>query len=114
MATLSPASPSADAGVPSPRKSGNGAAQVRPAPEALLSPDSSLLRDVPVTLEARLGEVAMPISELLDLHAGAVLNLETRLSDPVELYLNGAIVARGEIVAVDDRFGVRIVEIAAK
>lgn len=114
MATLSPASPSADAPTPSARKSGNGAAPAREAPAALLSPDSSLLRDVNVTLEARLGEVSMPISELLELTDGAVLNLDTRLSDPVELFLNGALVARGEIVAVDDCFGVRIVEIAAK
>jgi flagellar motor switch protein FliN/FliY len=79
----------------------------------LLPPDSPLLRDLNVTLQARLGDAVMPIAELLALHAGSVLSLETRLNEPVELYLNDALVGRGEIVAVDDRFGVRILEIAA-
>jgi flagellar motor switch protein FliN/FliY len=79
----------------------------------LLPPDSPLLRDLNVTLQARLGEAVMPIAELLALRAGSVLSLETRLNEPVELYLNDALVGRGEIVAVDDRFGVRILEIAA-
>lgn len=87
--------------------SGNGAGK------PLLPPDSPLLRDLSVTLEARLGEAVMPVGDLLALKAGSVLSLETRLNEPVELYLNDSLVGRGEIVAVDDRFGVRIVEIAA-
>lgn len=79
----------------------------------LLPPDSPLLRDLNVTLQARLGDAVMPIAELLALRAGSVLSLETRMNEPVELYLNDALVGRGEIVAVDDRFGVRILEIAA-
>jgi flagellar motor switch protein FliN/FliY len=81
--------------------------------EPLLPHDSPLLKDLNVTLQARLGEAVMPIAELLALRAGSVLSLETRMNEPVELYLNDALVGRGEIVAVDDRFGVRIVEIAA-
>lgn len=88
---------------------GNG----KDAGAPLLPHDSPLLRDLNVTLEARLGEAVMPLAELLALRAGSVLSLETRLDQPVELHLNGALVGRGEIVAVDDRFGVRIVEIAA-
>lgn len=87
--------------------SGNGAGK------PLLPPDSPLLRDLSVTLEARLGGAVMPVGDLLALKAGSVLSLETRLNEPVELYLNDSLVGRGEIVAVDDRFGVRIVEIAA-
>lgn len=79
----------------------------------LLPPDSALLKDLSVTLQARLGEAVMPVAELLALRTGAVLDLDTRLNEPVELYLNDALIGRGEIVAVDDRFGVRIVEIAA-
>ena len=89
----------------------NGHAKETGAP--LLPPDSPLLRDLNVTLQARLGDAVMPIAELLALRAGSVLSLETRLNEPVELYLNDALVGRGEIVAVDDRFGVRILEIAA-
>ena len=90
---------------------GNG--HDKQAGKPLLPPDSPLLRDLNVTLQARLGETVMPVAELLALRAGSVLSLETRLNEPVELYLNDALVGRGEIVAVDDRFGVRILEIAA-
>ena len=105
----------------SPKNRGDAPSE-KPAPgngahdpgEPLLAADSSLLRDVPVTLEARLGTVSMSVAELLALRSGAVLALATRLNEPVELYLNNALVARGEIVAVDDMFGVRIVEVAAR
>jgi flagellar motor switch protein FliN/FliY len=80
----------------------------------LLSVGSPLLGDVGVTLQARLGSVDMKLADLLALHTGSVLELKTRLSEPVELYLNDALVALGEIVAVDDRFGLRIIEIAAR
>jgi len=92
---------------------GKGASNGKGAGEPLLPSDSPLLKDLNVTLQARLGEAIMPIAELLALREGSVLSLETRMNEPVELYLNGALVGRGEIVAVDDRFGVRIVEIAA-
>lgn len=92
---------------------GNGKANGNGGGAPLLPPDSPLLKDLNVTLQARLGEAIMPIAELLALRAGSVLSLETRINEPVELYLNDALVGRGEIVAVDDRFGVRIVEIAA-
>lgn len=92
---------------------GNGKVNGKSAGAPLLPPDSPLLKDLNVTLQARLGETVMPIAELLALRAGSVLSLETRMNEPVELYLNDALVGRGEIVAVDDRFGVRIVEIAA-
>jgi flagellar motor switch protein FliN/FliY len=101
-----------DAKEPTPEK-GNGHGGGNGAGKPLLPSDSPLLRDLNVTLEARLGEAVMPVAELLALKAGSVLSLETRLNEPVEIYLNDALVGRGEIVAVDDRFGVRIVEIAA-
>lgn len=85
----------------------------RVAPAAPLVPhDSPLLKDLNVTLLARLGSAVMPVSELLALRTGAVLTLETLLDEPVELYLNDALVGHGEIVAIDDRFGVRITQIA--
>lgn len=99
-----------DTGEAGPGK-GNGKGKNAGAP--LLPPDSPLLRDLSVTLHARLGDAVMPVAELLALRAGSVLSLGTRLNEPVELYLNDALIGRGEIVAVDDRFGVRIVEIAA-
>lgn len=79
---------------------------------ALVPIDSELFRDVPVSLDARLGQSEMTVDEMMALKAGAVVTLETGLADHVDLYLNDARIARGEIVAVGEKFGVRIVEIA--
>ena len=70
-----------------------------------------LVQGLRVSLEARLGEAPMTVEELMALKAGSVVTLETGLADHLDLYLNGTLVARGEIVAVGDKFGVRIVEI---
>ena len=91
----------------------------RPSPaapdgERLIAPDSALLREVEVILQARLGALVMPVAELMELREGSVLGLPVRLDEPIDLLLNDSLVARGEIVAVDDRFGIRLVEIAPK
>ena len=74
--------------------------------------DAAILRDVPVQLQATLGEASMVIETLLALRAGSIVKLDLKVNDLIDLRLNNALVARGEIVAVDDHFGVRIVEIA--
>lgn len=72
---------------------------------------AGLLKDIKVTLKARLGEVSVSVSDLMSMQAGTVLRLDSHLGDLVELHLNDGVVARGEIVAVDDHFGVRIKEV---
>jgi len=74
--------------------------------------DNALLSGVEVRLDALLGRGKMTAADLMGLTAGAVVTLENSLADHVELYLNDALVARGEIVAVGDNYGVRITEIA--
>ena len=74
--------------------------------------NGELLRDVRISLEARLGRSEMTVADLMDLKSGAVVTLDKSLADHAQLYLNGVLVARGEIVAVGDNYGVRIVEIA--
>lgn len=110
MASLTPLADGNDG----PRKPAKASPKADQAGAPLLSAGSPLLGDVAVTLQARLGSVDMTLADLLALRAGSVLELKTRLSEPVELYLNDALVALGEIVAVDDRFGIRIIEIAAR
>jgi flagellar motor switch protein FliN/FliY len=75
--------------------------------------NADLFRGVEVSLEARLGQARMTVADMMALKAGSVVTLDTGLADHVDLYLNDKLIARGEIVAVDDRFGVRILEIAA-
>jgi flagellar motor switch protein FliN/FliY len=89
-----------------------GATKAEAEPQPLVSIDSALLRNLQVKIEARLGEREMTVDEVTALKPGASLAFDRRLNEPIELYLNGILVARGEIVAVDDHFGVRIVEIA--
>ena len=76
--------------------------------------DQGLIAGVEVTLEARLGSAVMTVAKLMELKAGDCLPLDAALNRDVELRLNGVTVARGELVAVGDSFGVRIVEIARK
>ncbi|AHE55642.1 hypothetical protein NX02_19915 [Sphingomonas sanxanigenens DSM 19645 = NX02] len=61
---------------------------------------------------ARLGEVEMTLGALLALKRGDVVTLDRQMNEPIDLLLNDQVIARGTIVAVEDRFGVRIDEIA--
>lgn len=92
-------------------------APAAPTPPADLGPplvalDAAVFSGVQVKLDARLGGVSMTVQQLLALRAGEVVALDAQLSDLVELHLNGSLIGRGEIVAVNDSFGVRIVDIA--
>jgi flagellar motor switch protein FliN/FliY len=80
-------------------------------PPSLVSMEAAIYKDVRVCLQAMLGRTEVSVEELLGLKAGSVLKLDHRLNELVELRLNDSLVALGEIVAVDDNFGVRIVEI---
>jgi flagellar motor switch protein FliN/FliY len=70
-----------------------------------------LVQDVKVQLVASVGGLRISVGELLALKETAVLPLDKATSDPVDLYLDGKLVARGELMAADDRFAVRITEI---
>ena len=96
--------------LPPEHKKGRGESGGKKPP--LLSIESAIVKNVRVSLHARLGKVEMSLEELLALEAGSVLTLDLRMNELVELTLNDEPVARGEIVAVDDNFGIRIVEIA--
>ena len=73
--------------------------------------DPSLIAGVEVRLEAMIGAATMTVAELMKLEKGSSVALESSLERDVELRLNGVAVAVGELVAVGDNYGVRIVEI---
>ena len=75
--------------------------------------DSALssVYDVGVTVTAELGRVSMPISDLLELAEGAVIELGRPVSSPVDIRVHGVLLARGEVVVVDDSFAVRLTEV---
>jgi flagellar motor switch protein FliN/FliY len=76
--------------------------------------NEELLLNVSLNLSAELGRRTLRLGELLRLGQGSIVDLERRADAPVDLYVNGRLIARGEIVSVDDRFGVRITEVALR
>ncbi len=82
--------------------------------EAIRTDETSLESPgtIPVQLQIRLGQVVMSLGELQELRAGAVVSLGRNLDDPVEILAGNKLVARGEIVAVEDQLGVRILQVA--
>jgi flagellar motor switch protein FliN len=69
---------------------------------------------IPVTVQVMLGSATMPVADLMKLGRGAVIPLDHRVGEPVEVVVNGRIVARGAVVVVEDensRFGVSLTEI---
>ncbi|GGY28907.1 FliM/FliN family flagellar motor switch protein [Paludibacterium paludis] len=92
------------AGELQPGVSGSGA--------GLLEGKLRLLKDVKVTLETSLGECEVSLSRLGELKAGEVLTLDRMPGDPVDLRLNGVVVARGRLVVTGDYLGVRIDDVA--
>lgn len=70
-----------------------------------------VLLDVPVRLTVELGACQMPMREVLQLCPGSVVQLDKAADAPVDLFVNQKRIARGEVVVVEDRFGIRITEL---
>lgn len=71
----------------------------------------SAVYDVPVQVSAVLGKTSMPISQLIRLGRGAVLELDRRVGESIDVVVNNRLVARGEVVIVDERIGITMTEI---
>lgn len=82
--------------------------QLSPTPSTTDANNIDLLLDVKMPVAIELGRTEMPISELLTLGPGSVIELNKLAGEPVDLLVNGKIIARGEVVVVDENFGVRI------
>jgi flagellar motor switch protein FliN len=67
--------------------------------------------DIPVQISAVLGRATMQVSQLLKLGRGAVVELDRRVGEAIDIYVNNRLVARGEVVVVDERLGVTMTEI---
>lgn len=73
--------------------------------------DLEAVYDVPVQLSAVLGRASMQVSQLLKLGRGAVVELDRKVGEAIDIYVNNRLVARGEVVVVDERLGVTMTEI---
>ncbi len=67
--------------------------------------------DIPVQISAVLGKSSMQVSQLLKLGRGAVVELDRKVGEPIDIYVNNRLVARGEVVVGEDRLGVTMTEI---
>ena len=86
------------------------------APEAAASGgriDLDLLMDVQVQLCVEIGRTKMPIRDLLALHEGAIVNLQRGIAEPMDLMVNGTLIARGEVVESGGQFGLRLLDVVS-
>ena len=70
-----------------------------------------VILDVPVTLSMEVGRTRIPIRNLLQLNQGSVVELERAAGEPLDVFVNGTLVAHGEVVVVNERFGIRLTDV---
>lgn len=75
--------------------------------------DLTAVLDIPVELTAEIGRTRMTIREALAIGPGSIVSLERAAGEPVDLLANGRLIARGEVIAIDEEYGLRITEVLA-
>ena len=70
-----------------------------------------MILDIPVQLTVELGRTRIPIKNILQLAQGSVVELETLAGEPMDVLVNGYLIAQGEVVVVNDKFGIRLTDI---
>jgi flagellar motor switch protein FliN/FliY len=72
-----------------------------------------VILDVAVTLSMEVGRARLPIRNLLQLNQGSVVELERAAGEPLDVYANGTLIAHGEVVVVNEKFGVRLIDVVS-
>jgi len=67
--------------------------------------------DIPVTLSMEVGRTRISIRNLLQLNQGSVIELERAVSEPLDIFVNGTLIAHGEVVVVNEKFGIRLTDV---
>ena len=89
----------------------NGAIQQESSELPTSSQDLEAVYDIPVQVSAVLGKSTMQVSQLLKLGRGAIVELDRKVGEAIDIYVNNRLVARGEVVVVEDRLGITMTEI---
>jgi flagellar motor switch protein FliN/FliY len=98
----------------------NANVEARPAEFSDLQDEATLSKgdvnldvilDVPVTLSMEVGRTRIPIRNLLQLNQGSVVELDRAAGEPLDVFVNGTLVAHGEVVVVNDKFGIRLTDV---
>lgn len=79
----------------------------------LVTTDTNLdvILDIPVTLSMEIGRTEIPISSLLQLNQGSVVELDRLAGEPMDVLINGTLIAHGEVVVVNEKFGIRLTDV---
>ena len=85
--------------------------QQEPGDLPVSSQDLEAVYDIPVQVSAVLGKSTMQVSQLLKLGRGAIVELDRKVGEAIDIYVNNRLVARGEVVVVEDRLGITMTEI---
>lgn len=101
MAARTPSNNGAASLFPRITQGGSGAAQN----------DIDMVMEIPVELTVELGRTKVPIGNVLQLAHGSVIELDAMASEPMDVYVNGLLIAQGEVVIVNDKFGLRLTDI---
>lgn len=98
-----------------------GTLQADSTPEARIDTNKSdvnksdinmdVILDVPVTLSMEVGRTRVPIRNLLQLNQGSVVELERVAGEPLDVFVNGTLIAHGEVVVVNEKFGIRLTDV---
>ena len=88
-----------------------GPLQDESSPEAKSDINMDVILDVPVTLSMEVGRTRVPIRNLLQLNQGSVVELERVAGEPLDVFVNGTLIAHGEVVVVNEKFGIRLTDV---
>lgn len=80
---------------------------------AIMGRNYRLLADIPLRLSVEVGSTSLKLSELLDLAEGSVVELDRQANELLDILVNGTLVAKGEVVTVNGRFGIRVIDVVA-
>jgi len=80
-------------------------------PVPSMNNDIDIIMDIPVTLTVELGRTRIPIKQILQLAQGSVVELDGLAGEPMDVLVNGCLIAQGEVVVVNDKFGIRLTDI---
>lgn len=96
-------------------KEGQEIMEAGPADESTFSRRNyGLIADIPVRLSVEVGSTALKLSELMELAEGSVVELDRQSHELLDIMANGTLIAKGEVVTVNGRFGIRVVEVVAE
>ncbi|AXA69658.1 flagellar motor switch protein FliN [Achromobacter insolitus] len=115
------AAPAAEPAAPAPAPAPSAAPAAQPAAQSVFRPlagtaggagaDIDLIMDVPVQLTVELGRTRLTIKNLLQLGQGSVVELDGLAGEPMDIFVNGYLIAQGEVVVVEDKYGIRLTDI---